>query len=292
MSGGAVLYYFFFARSESNFRNLMGSQGTAGLGKPSEVRQRMQADETGAEYEKLKKLTKRTSTKKETVTLEDQFFRAGMFAAKEKRDFQRLRILAPLFTTPLGLFLGGYGGPSLAIVGAVMGVLVGLQAPLSIVQRKIKARDEDILFYLPLVIEQIAIGVSSSLDIGPCIQRVIQMADERDSHNVVTELLRHAQYYIKSGVGLEDALTEVGKRTGHTELKHAFLALSQVAKHGGEITRQLQELADAVGSQREAKIEGKIKKLELEATFPVTLVFMGFIVILLVGFFIQIKKAF
>ena len=80
--------------------------------------------------------------------------------------------------------------------------------------------------------------------------------------------------------------------SGHTELKHAFLSLSQVAKHGGEITKQLQELADAVQAQREAKIEGKIKKLELEATLPVTMVFAGFMLILLVGFFIQIKGAF
>ena len=75
-------------------------------------------------------------------------------------------------------------------------------------------------------------------------------------------------------------------------VKHAFMALSQVAKHGGEITRQLQELADAVGNQRETKIEAKIKKLELEATAPVALVFLGFLVILLIGFGVQIKNAF
>ena len=116
------------------------------------------------------------------------------------------------------------------------------------------------------------------------------MADERDSHNCVTELLRHVHFYVKSGASLEDALTEVGKLSGHTELKHAFMSLSQVAKHGGEITRQLQELADAVAGQRETRIEAKIKKLELAATGPVALVFVGFLIILVIGFGIQIKS--
>src|SRR5690606_32288561 len=132
---------------------------------------------------------------------------------------------------------------------------------------------------LPLVIEQVAIGVSSSLDIGPCLSRIVSMADERDSHNIVTELIRHAQFHVKSGVSLEEAINEIGKRSGHTELKHAFMSLAQVAKHGGEITKQLQELADSVASQRETQIEAKIKKLELEATAPVALVFFGFLII-------------
>ncbi|MCB0320021.1 MAG: type II secretion system F family protein, partial [Bdellovibrionales bacterium] len=181
---------------------------------------------------------------------------------------------------------------SFILVGAILGLLVGLQVPYSILDRRIKQRHEDILFFLPLVIEQIAIGVSSSLDIGPCIARVVQMADERDSHNVVTELLRFAQYHVKSGVSLDEALTEVGIRTGHTELKHTFMSLAQVVRHGGEISRQLQELADAVGNQRETKIEAKIKTLELQATGPVALVFFGFLIILLIGFGIQIRDAF
>ena len=80
--------------------------------------------------------------------------------------------------------------------------------------------------------------------------------------------------------------SEVGQ-----QLAKSIMSLSQVAKHGGEITRQLQELADAVATQRETKIDAKIKKLELEATAPVALVFMGFLIILLIGFGIQIYRA-
>lgn len=297
ISVGVVVYYLFFPRPEANMRDLMGRQGTPGMtGTAGAMRQRLQDDESGEEYDRLKAAARKQVKRKDQITLDEKFFRAGIFSEKDKREFKRMRLILPMVSGPLFIAFGYYflGSSNLLLVmlAGGFGVLLGLQLPFSILDRRMAARDEEIMYYLPLVIEQIAIGVSSSLDIGPCLQRVVQMADERDSHNVVTELLRHAQYYVRSGNSLEDALNEVGRRTGHNELKHAFLSLSQVAKHGGEITRQLQELADAVSQQRETRIEAVIKKLELKATLPVTLVFMGFILILLIGFFLQIMDAF
>ena len=70
------------------------------------------------------------------------------------------------------------------------------------------------------------------------------------------------------------------------------MSLAQVARHGGEVTKQLQNLADAVASQRESSIDEKIRKLELQATGPVALVFFGFMIVLLIGFGIQIQQVF
>ncbi|MFM1849159.1 MAG: hypothetical protein RL417_2633 [Pseudomonadota bacterium] len=293
VSAGGIAAYFLFPRQQVDMRSLMGSGEAAGLGKPSEVRERIKNDQTGEQLEKLKQHTRsKVAARSGAVTLDEKFFQAGIFSDEEKADFQRQRLLAPLICGGFILFLMSSIDTVLMMCGGVLGVLIGMRLPFMLLDRRMRARSEEILFFLPLVIEQIAIGVSSSLDVGPCLQRVVSMADERDSHNCVTELLRHVHFYVKSGASLEDALIEVGKLSGHTELKHAFMSLSQVAKHGGEITRQLQELADAVAGQRETKIEAKIKKLELAATGPVALVFVGFLIILVIGFGIQIKSAF
>ncbi|MEY4667776.1 MAG: hypothetical protein RL518_475 [Pseudomonadota bacterium] len=146
-------------------------------------------------------------------------------------------------------------------MGVGVGLVVALQIPTSILRRAKERRDEEIIFYLPLVIDQLVIGVSSSLDIGPCMKWILEMADDRDSHNAVSELLRYAQHYMRSGVALEEALLEVGRLSGHAELKHVLMSLARVTKHGGDITRQLQELASAVTAQREARIDGKVKNL-------------------------------
>lgn len=245
------------------------------------------------EFRKAKEiLAKKTKKARAKPSLEERFFQAGLFTKKHQASYYKIKRFGPIVGAVVLGYLGFLVDLTFLSVGAVFGGILGLQFPTSWLDRKILKRGEDIMFYLPLVIEQIAIGVSSSLDIGPVLQRVVSMADERDSHNVVTELLRIVVTLARSGISLEDALNEVGKRSGHLELKQTFSALAQVTRHGGEITRQLQELADAVSSQRETRIEAKIKKLELEATGPVALVFLGFFVILLTCIGMQMIKAF
>lgn len=288
---GALLVYFLLARPKADMRSLMASGGLGGSA-VAEMRQRLEDDDTGIEFERVKSIVRSRHKKSKEPTFQEKMFRAGIFTEQQKRDFRRTQLLGPFVGTILlgavGTLLGGI---DMMLLFGFLGVLIGFYIPYKLLNRRMKFRDEEILFYLPLVIEQVAIGVSSSLDIGPCIQRIVQMADERDSHNPVTELVRFAQFHVKSGVGLEEALNEVGKLSGHVELKHAFLALSQVAKFGGEITKQLQELADAVASQRETKIETRIKQLELHATGPVGLVFLAFLVTLITGFGLQVLKA-
>ena len=258
----------------------------------AELRERIAGDESGEELEKLRQSVVKEKKKGAEPTVAERLFRAGIFSSKQKADYKRLQVLCPIIFTLVFAVVGrGIGAVDGMLLGLVFGVTLGLYVPMKVLDRRIARRNEDILFFLPLVIEQVAIGVSSSLDIGPCLVRIVQMADERDTHNPVTELLRYAQYHIKSGVGLEEALKEVGQLSGQHDLKHAFMALAQVAKFGGEISKQLQDLADSIGTQREGQIEAKIKNLELAATAPVALVFFGYLIIFLIGFGIQIMTA-
>ncbi len=291
ISLGVFAYVFFQPKQQSDIRSLMAAHRDADAGLSREVRDRLKQDDTGKDYEELKEQTRKSVARKMVPSLEEQFFRAGIFTEKQKADFKRIQMVLPMVLVPIVLvFLLMFNDDPMSVgAGTLLAGYIGYRAPSFMLDGKIKRRNEDILYYLPLVIEQISIGVSSSLDIGPCLQRIVQMADERDTHNSVTELIRHSQYHIKSGSSLEESMQEVGHLSGHTELKHAFLALAQVARHGGEISKQLQELADSVTSQREAKVEGKIKRLELEATAPVALVFVGFFIILLVTFTTQLK---
>jgi Flp pilus assembly protein TadB len=290
-SAGFILYTFLGNRGgSSDYRSLMTGDSNPAMHHHSREMSREDAD-----LERVKNISRKAADEgvNKKLTFDEKLFQAGVFTNREKEYFARMKIVAPPLCSAIVGFLLWYAvGIDYGALGLIVGLFAGIQLPTSILERKAKRRQEDIMFYLPLVVEQISIGVSSSLDIGPCLQRVVQMADERDSHNVVTELLRHVQYHVKSGMGLEEALSEMGRLSGSTELKHTFVNLAQVAKHGGEISKQLQELADSVSSQRETRIEAKIKKLELEATGPVALVFLGFMIILLIGFGLQIQGAF
>lgn len=242
-------------------------------------------DDEEIDFSKKITKSKRLKKKKVKLTLEEKMFQAGLFSAKSQKDFKKLQVILPIVCPIILILLTLTTGDfTLIACAGVLGGLGGMQLPNTILDKKIAARSEEIMYYLPLVIEQIAIGVSSSLDTGPCMQMIVTMSDERDSHNPVTELLKIVQHYTRQGVSMDESLQEIGRKTGHTELKHTFMSLAQVSRHGGEITKQLQELANAVAAQREAFLEEAIKKLELKATPPVALVFMGFFILLLFMF--------
>jgi len=236
---------------------------------------------------------KRSKTKKKKLTAEDRFFQAGLYSQTSIRKFKTFRLITPIVAVVLALIVGVVytSGTNILIIG-FLGLILGLYLPERKIESLMKARHEDLLYYLPLVIEQISIGVSSALDIGPCISKVLEITEERDKSNPVIELLEQVIKYVKSGISLDEGLTEIGHKSGNNEVKHAFMALSQVVKHGGEISKQLQELALSVSSQRETIVDGQIKRLELSATGPVALVFVAFIVVLLISFGLQITNGF
>lgn len=244
----------------------------------------------------IQKVGSKTFTEHDNISsglppIEERLFRAGFMSKDQHIMFYLFQFIFPFVCASAIIFFVPADGVLENIFKTVLGIFIGVFVPRAWLDRLIANRDEEIMYYLPLVIEQFVIGVSSGLDIGPCINRVVSVADERDTHNPVTELLRNVLLLTRSGSSLDDALTEVGMLAGHTELKHSFMTMGQVSKHGGELSKQLQELANAVSSQRETKIEGRVKRLELHATGPVVLIFISFVGILFIGIGLQIMKA-
>lgn len=291
LAGFGGLAYGLFSRAgakQSEFRGLM----TGGGPQPSARLARAEVDPYSLDADEMRRRNKKGKKKEET--LDQKLFRAGYFTAKDKRGFQTFRITFAIITAislPVGFHLLLHT-PMLTIVAMVLGAFIGFSYPVSIIEKGIRRREEEILYFLPLVIEQISIGVSSALDVGPCISQIVEMANERNSHNVVTEMLAHVEKLIRSGLNLDDALHEVADANGMTEIKHAFMFLAQCAKHGGEISKQLQELADSISIARQLYIEEKITALPVKATGPLTMVFAGFFALLFSGLVVRLMTAF
>lgn len=228
--------------------------------------------------------------------LEERFCHAGMFLEDERKEYYKDLKLYPLIFLAVGLLIGFVFFSStdilLKILIAGFAYYLGHMLPSIKLDKKIKKQKEDIVYYLPITIEQLIIGVSAGLDVGPCISDIVKSCRERGTHNAVTLLLEKVEYYVKSGNSLDDALVNIGKLSGHTELKQTFMQISQVSRHGGEIASQLKELADAVTNQQEIAVDGTIRKLELKATMPLTLAFVGNLGMLMAAIFMNIIKAF
>lgn len=293
VAGLAAFAYVFLGGNaaparQGDLRDLMGTSPVL-----ERTKKRHGVDPLDLDVDTFKKQTAKKNNKK-AEDLPRKLFRAGYFAAADRERFNRNRFISLgiiSIAIPGGL---AYVGASAALiaVGVVLGVLVGYSVPISMLERRIRRREDEIMYFLPLVIEQVSIGVSSALDVGPCIAQIITMAHERDSHNPVTEMFVHVEKLIRSGLNLEDGLTEVAEASGMSEVKHAFMFLAQCSKHGGELSKQLQELADSVMTQRQVQIEGKIASLPVKATGPLACVFAGFFALLFAGLLVRLLSAF
>lgn len=285
-----AISFFIFRKGSNRSNNFQGLMG----GSTSEIRaMSLGNDEVG-----IKEIKEYSSAKVKIVKKKDdlskKLFRAGYYSAEDKKRFKISQIITFVV---LGIFLpifvySATSNVKMAVMIFAIGSFAGFSWPVVRLDKKIEKRQEETMFFLPLVIEQVSIGVSSSLDIGPCIMHILQMATERNSHNPVTEMFINVEKLIKAGLNLEDALIEVGEANGQTEVKHAFMFLAQCSKHGGEISSQLQELADTIMIQRQTTIEAKINALPVKATLPLTMVFFGFFMLLMAGFMVRFLTAF
>ncbi len=295
---GAIAYVLFSSKSSDSkigdVKALMSKGVTPPVEEIYDKKTKKLNDPNDIDYDIIKKQTVRKNKPTAAEDLQKKLFRAGLYSKEDKAWFTRFRIISFIVAvvgTPICLFLIA-SSPVLLLVGCLISLLVGFAFPLSWLERRIRAREEEIMYYLPLVIEQISIGVSSALDIGPCISHLVTMADERDSHNPVTEMFVSVEKLIRSGLNLEQALIEVADVYKILELKHTFMFLSQCSKHGGELSKQLQELADSVMIQRQVYIEGKISALPVKATGPLVTIFAGFFALLFSGLMVKMIGAF
>jgi len=225
-------------------------------------------------------------------SFEVKLFQAGILSKEDRALFFRRKKISLIITPFLfGSALFFLTGPMFGLVGLCIGIIMGYLYPQSYLNKKIAKRHDECMYYLPLVIEQVSIGVSSALDIGPCIAFVVDMADERGSHNAVTETLVQVQKLMRAGMALHEALIDVGEIVGINEMKNSFMFLAQCAKHGGEVSKQLQELSDSVTLARQILIEAKITALPVKATGALALIFLGFFGMILTGVFVRITTS-
>ena len=224
-----------------------------------------------------------------------KLFRAGLFYQSDRTRFYKsvaISIGVACLVGTAAILTVESLSPLLKLVVFAIVVTAGYIFPFTRLDKLSREREDEISYHLPLTIEQVAVGVSSGLDIWPCVVNIMQITEARNTVTPIIELFRNADRLIRSGLSVEEALRAVGERSGIPNLKHAFTFLAQVAEHGGDITRNLQEMADVTMMQRSTEVEGKIHALPVKATGPLCLVFAGFFAVMLAGLFVQMLSAF
>jgi tight adherence protein C len=166
---------------------------------------------------------------------------------------------------------------------------IGWVAPPFIVRYKIKNRQKQIIKALPDALDMMVVCVEAGLALNQALLRV--------SEEIVTvshlmgEQLALVNLEIRAGTPREEALRNLGDRTGVADIRSLVTMLIQTDRFGTSIATALRVHADTLRSKRRQRAEEAAAKTTIKLIFPlVFFVFPAMFVVILGPALIQIVR--
>ncbi len=174
------------------------------------------------------------------------------------------------------------------LIGAASGALY----PSIALEFEIDGHQHELTKFLPLFLQELAIGTSGSLSVLSGVEMIVGLADNRGVTNPVTELFRRALLHIHMGTNAADVIKIVGKESENLYIEHACHILSTSEEYGAALTTQLEELSESMHLNHELDVERRLRSLPAKATGPLFFIFMGFCALSGAGLTVAIQGAF
>ncbi|MBV9774767.1 MAG: type II secretion system F family protein, partial [Gemmatimonadetes bacterium] len=240
----------------------------------------------------VQQLGERVEGKKEQVgTLRQFLIQAGYRHPEAPTYYWGTRVAAALAlggATLLLLPLAGAQAMVTLLVAAWAGTL-GFIAPAFYVRRRIAGRQAEIRRGLPDALDLLVVCVEAGLGINQALLRVAQ--EIRFVSPVVGEELALVNLEIRAGSPRQDALRNLGERTGVAELRSLGAMLIQTDRFGTSVGQALRVHADSLRTQRRQRTEEAAAKTTVKLIFPLVLfIFPAMFVVLLGPALIQVVR--
>ncbi|NNM98129.1 MAG: type II secretion system F family protein [Candidatus Dormibacteraeota bacterium] len=163
------------------------------------------------------------------------------------------------------------------LVGLAFGVIVGYMGPQYQLKRIVKARQKEMMLSLPNSLDLLCISVEAGLGFDAALTRVVEKFD-----NALSREFAFVLNEIRLGKPRQEALEDLGHRSGVPELNAFIQALVQSDQLGVGIARVLRIQSDELRRRRRQKAEAKAQQASLKMLFPmVGCIFPALFIILL-----------
>jgi tight adherence protein C len=206
--------------------------------------------------------------------------------------FLGTRIVLPVVLGFGGMFLvfaAGYGMVMASLV-TVWGLGFGYVAPTFHVSMRRAKRMKEMQKALPDALDMLVVCVEAGLGLNQAMVRVSEEI-ERISR-VLSEQLSLVNLEIRAGTAREEALRNLGERTGLDDLKSLVAMLIQTDRFGTSIATALRVQADTLRTKRRQRAEEAAAKTTIKLVFPLVLfIFPAMFVVILGPALITIMDA-
>ncbi len=166
---------------------------------------------------------------------------------------------------------------------------LGWIAPTFYVGARIKRRQKEIVKALPDALDLLVVCVEAGLGLNQAIVRV----SEEINHvsQLMSEQLALVNLEIRAGTPRDEALRNLGERTGVTDVQSLVTMLIQTDRFGTSIAQALRVHADTMRTKRRQRAEEAAAKTTIKLVFPLVLfIFPTMFVVILAPALIRIVR--
>jgi tight adherence protein C len=240
----------------------------------------------------IESLGQRAEQGRDVGALRLRLIQAGYPSARAVPLYLGTRIALPLTLGLVGVVAFSASGMSLLMSGLVMVWLMafGYIAPAMHVGMRRNKRMKEMQKALPDALDMLVVCVEAGLGLNQAIVRVSHEV-ERISP-VLSEQLELVNLEIRAGTAREDALRNLGERTGLDDIRSLTAMLIQTDRFGTSIAQALRVQADTLRTKRRQRAEEAAAKTTIKLVFPLVLfIFPAMFVVILGPAIIQIIQA-
>lgn len=229
---------------------------------------------------------------KDVGALRLRLIQAGFPSARAVPLFLGARLFLPgvlAFTALVVVPAAGYG-LAMMTLSLIWGVAFGYVAPSFYVGTRRTRRMKEMQKALPDALDMLVVCVEAGLGLNQAMMRVSEEI-ERISP-VLSEQIGLVNLEIRAGTGREEALRNLGERTGLDDIKSLTAMLIQTDRFGTSIAQALRVQADTLRTKRRQRAEEAAAKTTIKLVFPLVLfIFPAMFVVILGPALIQIVQA-
>ncbi len=144
-----------------------------------------------------------------------------------------------------------------------------------------KQRAEGIRHGLPDSVDLMVVSVEAGLGLDAAIQRVGR--EMQTVHPELSEEMTIATLETQMGVPRAEALENMARRTGVTEVKSLVAMITQAEKFGTSVAKALRNQADSIRAKRRQAAEERAQKTTVKLMLPLILFIFPAIFVVLAG---------
>jgi tight adherence protein C len=211
-----------------------------------------------------KALTSRTPANQQQA-LQEKLTLAGRPYGLTVGSFLTLQILSLVVFAVLGYGLAALMNQTtlFTILGPVVGGVLGYLVPQSLLSRKIRKRQKEILLALPNALDLLTISVEAGLGFDAAISRVTDKY-----HNALALEFTRVLNEVRLGRPRMEALDDMGKRNKVDDLNNFVQAIIQSEQLGVGIANVLRIQSEEMRRRRRQRAEEQGQKAPLKMLFP------------------------